>query len=504
MKFRKVVSAVCAAVMGISSLSAAVPAFAADVNTLKSVVATSTVPKGYVGIYDLNDLEEVRDNLDGKYILMKDVSLSNENWEPIGEQEKPFTGVFDGNGYTIDNLTYQMEISESAHYNIGLFGVTDDAVITNLAVTNVDIDINDTITQIPVSVGVVAGSISTTHILNCSSSGNIDLVLSGDIYAGGIVGEAVSSEKTFITNCLNETKITVEAKSDYTSDFPVQRYTQVGGIIGMGNKQCPVTGSINKGSINVTDRINLMRVGGIAGSIEAAVTNCGNIGEINVNGLGYAGGICGSGYTIENSYNSAKVTMTGNSNTKFDGFGGIAGSVNLESASTYSMRRTVAVNGVVNCYYTDANDKSVHNTDEGVILSVKALTEDEMIQAQSYDGFDFENVWMASDGSTPTIKSDINKIETSIEILENEYYAVPFELLSINSNNPDIAVIENGQIKGVSSGTTSVEILTSDGQFEIIEVTVPGESDDTDNRSILGKIADFFKSIFQVLFGFIK
>jgi len=45
-----------------------------------------TVPDGYVGIYTAQDLDNMRNNLTGKYVLMNDIDLADwGNWEPIGD-----------------------------------------------------------------------------------------------------------------------------------------------------------------------------------------------------------------------------------------------------------------------------------------------------------------------------------------------------------------------------------------------------------------------------------
>ena len=79
-------------------------------------------------------LDRIRDDLTGHYILIDDIDLSGyENWMPIGtfqprsdapeDAEVPhpdyaFTGTFDGAGHTISNLT----ISCEAPMGAGLFG----------------------------------------------------------------------------------------------------------------------------------------------------------------------------------------------------------------------------------------------------------------------------------------------------------------------------------------------------------------------------------------------
>lgn len=42
------------------------------------------VPDGYVGIYTAEDLDTIRENPDGDYILMADIDLGGANHTPIG------------------------------------------------------------------------------------------------------------------------------------------------------------------------------------------------------------------------------------------------------------------------------------------------------------------------------------------------------------------------------------------------------------------------------------
>ena len=49
-----------------------------------------------------NDLDAIRNNLDGDYVLMNDLECaanSGRGWQPIGTSTNPFTGTFDGQGY---------------------------------------------------------------------------------------------------------------------------------------------------------------------------------------------------------------------------------------------------------------------------------------------------------------------------------------------------------------------------------------------------------------------
>ncbi|MBQ7910051.1 MAG: hypothetical protein IJ363_04620 [Clostridia bacterium] len=70
-----------------------------------------TVPEGWVGIYTVEDLDNVRNDLDGKYILMNDLTFADGDapFTPIGSRLEPFTGQFDGNGHVIRGLTIEVE-----------------------------------------------------------------------------------------------------------------------------------------------------------------------------------------------------------------------------------------------------------------------------------------------------------------------------------------------------------------------------------------------------------
>ncbi len=63
------------------------------------------VPEGYIGIYKADDLDLIRNDPDGNFILMADIDLGGEEHTPIGDHLNPFDGRFNGNGYVISNFT---------------------------------------------------------------------------------------------------------------------------------------------------------------------------------------------------------------------------------------------------------------------------------------------------------------------------------------------------------------------------------------------------------------
>ena len=73
-------------------------------------------------IYTEEDLKYIHTHLDSYYKLENDIELTSE-WVPIGTEENPFTGAFDGNNHKIINL----QIDDSTLEYAGLFGYVKDS-----------------------------------------------------------------------------------------------------------------------------------------------------------------------------------------------------------------------------------------------------------------------------------------------------------------------------------------------------------------------------------------
>lgn len=59
---------------------------------------SDTVPDGYIGIFTLEDLKNLKDNVSGNYILMNDIDVQEENLS-----FEKFSGTFDGNFHSLMN-----------------------------------------------------------------------------------------------------------------------------------------------------------------------------------------------------------------------------------------------------------------------------------------------------------------------------------------------------------------------------------------------------------------
>ena len=200
------------------------------------------IPEGYTPIYTIDELYAIRNNLQGKYILMNDIDLTEatakggsldtgNGWKPIDK----FEGTFDGNGYRIKGMTIYGEPARS----IGLFGdIYEGVVIKNLGL--VDVNINISASSIGKCCGTIAGCANSDNfspqIENCFATGQIVCkVNSGDI--GGIAGWLSLAK---VNNCYNAVNITTEGNDN-----------EIGGIAGRVYKstisKCYNLGMIDEG-----------------------------------------------------------------------------------------------------------------------------------------------------------------------------------------------------------------------------------------------------------------
>ena len=145
------------------------------------------------GVYEISTAEQmvwfgkyVNTNPEAKGKLMADIDLSGITWEPMCPDGDGYTGVFDGNGHVIRNLSISQSVNNEWIYNYrttGFFAYLGaEAVLQNLGIENAEIKTSDLCTYGGVLVGVAAYA----KMQNCYSSGTI--VFKNVTYAGGVIG----------------------------------------------------------------------------------------------------------------------------------------------------------------------------------------------------------------------------------------------------------------------------------------------------------------------------
>ena len=196
---------------------------------------------------------------------------SGTSWTPIGTDDNPFSGTFDGGGFEISGLYINTE-----DYYKGLFGY------------------------------------STGTIKNLTVSGSV----TGGTYTGGIVGE---NDGGSVENCCNKSAVngvsSTSGIAGYNKGGSIENCYNTGAVTGTGNRIGGIAGN-NSGSVkncyNTGTVSGAGYVGGIVGENSGAVIvgsdsgsieNCYNTGTVSSKDTTYTGGIAGSsGGSVKKCY----------------------------------------------------------------------------------------------------------------------------------------------------------------------------------------------------------
>lgn len=151
------------------------------------------------------------------------------NWTPIGTSAMPFRGAYNGNGYTISNLTI-----EGGGRRNGLFGyvegrsATSPAVLTGIHLRNVQMDV-DTKGSFCSSGAIVGETYKATVISFCTTQGKIKTKCSGTQNStGGIAGGIDVTD--VINHC--RTSVVIDAAASTTTTTQLGTGCKAGGIAG--------------------------------------------------------------------------------------------------------------------------------------------------------------------------------------------------------------------------------------------------------------------------------
>ena len=232
--------------------------------------------------------------------LTADIDLKGIDWTPIGKDDnKAYTGTFDGNGKTITGLT----VTGSDQY-AGLFGyIGSGGTVKNVVLEGVQIESDNDMSD----VGGVAGQ-SYGNIENCSVSGSVSVSGTNSI-AGGVVGYQTGGS---ITGC--------------SSSATVNAGGVAGGVVGLADGGATLTACYATGNVtSESSGTGSYFAGGVVGiNTVSTLKACYAWGSVTGSGSGtvYVGGVTGSNDlgTLTACYH-AKGTVSGPAGTT----GGVTG-----------------------------------------------------------------------------------------------------------------------------------------------------------------------------------
>ena len=144
-----------------------------------------------VEISDWNDLDNVRNDLNGDYVLVNDLDSETNGYAGIGDDFTPigvglsgnFNGTFDGQGYQISDLVVSIDAD-----SVGLFGAVSRDTSQFTIIENLSVSGSVTNTGENPRTGGLAGFLDGDgggEIKNCVS--HVDVTSSGG-EVGGLVG----------------------------------------------------------------------------------------------------------------------------------------------------------------------------------------------------------------------------------------------------------------------------------------------------------------------------
>ena len=279
-------------------------------------------------------------------------SVEESNWTPIGTSEKPFTGTFDGKGYTLKNLTLVENEAKEGKAYIGFFGYAKDVTIKNVTFENVYINIPCLdIDHSQGHIGAVAGSLEgTSTIENVTVKGDVQVYTTQDangasrvaVIAGGNAFGDVTMKNVHVVANEGSSLIANNNVGALAGQLQGKMYFEncssninvtankffAGGLVGIAAgdsyiKNCHTTGDVAVVAGREGRHNDEYRVGGIAGgwadgktkvfTLEGC-TYTGTVSGKNSDGtvaepLDYAGYV-GRGYTLTNCAGS-KVIIDG-------------------------------------------------------------------------------------------------------------------------------------------------------------------------------------------------
>ena len=248
--------------------------------------------------------EAVQKDMTLNCTLADNIDLTGIDWTPIGKDDnKAYTGTFDGNGKTITGLT----VTGSNEY-AGLFGfIGPGGTVQNVVLEGVQITSDNSSGY----AGGVAGYCYRGTLENCSVSGSVSgsgssSGSSSDV--GGVVGYQLVGS---ITGC--------------SSSATVKGMNRAGGVVGVTNNGAILTACYATGDVTVeNDGTSYACAGGIVGMNggNSTLTACYAAGNVSGKGSGtiHVGGAVGENYgTLTACYWSGLPDNDNGGSTKVDG-----------------------------------------------------------------------------------------------------------------------------------------------------------------------------------------
>ncbi|MCK4959728.1 MAG: hypothetical protein KAT00_10005 [Planctomycetes bacterium] len=271
-------------------------------------------------IWDANDMQAIGANptdWDKHFKLMADIDLgefTGNSYNIIGTYSPymPFSGVFDGNDYSILNFTYRYSTID----RVGLFGWVNgaNAEIRDLTLINPEVDAGT-----GMYVSALVGYLGEGVVKGCVVEGGS---IKGDRDVGAIVGYNRDNGIGYVIDC-------------HASAF-IEGNDMIGGLVG-GNSIGGVITNCSSSCVVIGNAF----VGGLVGyATEGIIYNC--TSNSDVFGMQSVGGLLGRAElrTIKNCYVLGSVTG-------YDYVGGLIGKIHNAPVEIINCFSACVVDGII-------------------------------------------------------------------------------------------------------------------------------------------------------------
>lgn len=259
-------------------------------------------------VQDAHDLWAVRNDLSAHYVQANNIDLNifveGNGWEPIGQSDAPFTGLYNGNNFEIKNLW-----SGNITGHGGLFGYVTGGFLHNITLSNA------ILAKPSLGIGALVGYITNTSenaVVNCHATGviNEQKISASTSGVGGLIGRAanggikdssftgiVRSYRGYYTGGLVGYLESSTQKCWANAEIDAEDTISVGGFAGQ------IEGYNHAYNYSITNIISARQiVGGFAGRTKGQILNCWARGKVQ--GTSIVGGFTGllEGGIITNCY----------------------------------------------------------------------------------------------------------------------------------------------------------------------------------------------------------
>ena len=422
------------------------------------------VTAGYLGSgtavdpYLISDSSALWESADcggsGKFFkLTNDIDLQGETaaptTSPIGFSQsdslgkKTFQGVFDGQNFSIKNISISSNAVSGFQDNVGLFWRLGGAEFRNLTLTG-QVAFNGPTSSLVVSTGAISGF--ATSATFSSISNHVDVT--GNWQVGGLVGNV-------------GIYATVSSSVNYGA---ISGSKRLGGIIGFAARVW-IMASENYGNVTSTAGYAAGMVGEVQASGRASVFGSTNFGLIS-GATGNSGGILGSinsSALVENSQNFGVIFASGS------GVGGIVG---------WSQTGAITISGSVNAATVSGGQGSggifglvvsggplniFNSTNSGAISTSMAAGSDSMIGGVV--GYSLVTVLLEKLTNTGTISSSgrarsgglVGQVASSLRVVDS------YNLGTVRGGASSGGILGYGSMAVTLSGTTNQGNLIANG-----------------------------------------